>query len=55
MSSSPHKTLFLGLLLFIIVRGFGDTERFDLSFPLWAIALISLTLARTNVSGEVAA
>jgi O-antigen ligase len=36
------KTLFLGLIVFILVRGLGDTERFDLSFPLWSMALLSL-------------
>jgi exopolysaccharide production protein ExoQ len=40
-----HKALFLALLLFIVIRGLADAERFDLSFPLWAIALISLMLA----------
>lgn len=50
MASSPHKTLLFGLLLFIVIRGLGDTERFDLSFPLWSIALISLTLARSDSS-----
>jgi len=40
-----HKTLFLALIVFIVIRGLGDTERFDVSFPLWSIALLSLTLA----------
>jgi hypothetical protein len=35
-------------LLFILVRGLADTENFDLSFPLWAITLTSLTLARSE-------
>lgn len=43
-----HKTLFLALIAFIITRGLGDTERFDLSFPLWSIALLSLTLAASE-------
>ncbi len=55
LSSSSDKALFLGLLFFIVVRGFADTERFDISFPLWSIALISLTLARTESSIEVPA
>lgn len=41
-----HKTLFLALIAFIVIRGLGDTERFDLSFPLWSIALLSLMLAK---------
>lgn len=52
LSSAPQKTLFLGLLLFIVVRGLGDTERFDLSFPLWSIALISLTMALAPHPGK---
>jgi exopolysaccharide production protein ExoQ len=47
------KTLLISLLVFIVVRGLGDTERFDLSFPLWSIALISLTLAFSPSSQEV--
>lgn len=35
------RTLLVSLLIFILVRGLGDTERFDLSFPLWSIVLIS--------------
>jgi exopolysaccharide production protein ExoQ len=48
-----NKTLFLGLIVFIVVRGLGDTERFDLSFPLWSIALCSLMLAALEFSREV--
>jgi len=55
LSSSSDKALFIGLIFFIIVRGLGDTERFDLSFPLWSIALISLMLAPTEGSIEVPA
>jgi exopolysaccharide production protein ExoQ len=51
----PRRTLFLGLLLFVLVRGLADTEAFDLSLPLWSIALISLTLARSDSSLGVTA
>ena len=46
----PRKTFFLAFLTFVLVRGIADTERFDLSFPLWAILMISLLIkhARTN-------
>jgi O-antigen ligase len=40
----PRKTFFLAFLLFVLVRGTADTERFDLSFPLWAIMMISLLI-----------
>jgi O-antigen ligase len=52
---APLRTLFIGLLLFVLVRGLADTEAFDLSLPLWAITLIGLTAARTYRSREVLA
>jgi exopolysaccharide production protein ExoQ len=42
LSRSPVRVLFLGLLLFIIVRGLAEADSFDLLFPLWSIVLISL-------------
>jgi len=45
------RTLLLGLLLFVLVRGLADTEAFDLSLPLWAITLIGLTTARASHYG----
>lgn len=41
VSQPSQRTLLLGLLLFILVRGLADTERFDLSLPLWSISLLS--------------
>jgi exopolysaccharide production protein ExoQ len=41
---SSNKALFLGLLLFIMIRGFGDTDRFELTLPFWFIFLISSLL-----------
>jgi exopolysaccharide production protein ExoQ len=48
------RMLLISLLIFILVRGLGDTERFDLSFPLWSITLISLTLALPSSQQKVA-
>lgn len=53
VSNPAYKTLFLGLIVFIVVRGFADTERFDLSFPLWSITLLSLMLASMERRREV--
>ena len=53
LARPEHRTLFLGLILFIVIRGFGDTERFDLSFPLWSITLLCLMLAAMNQPSEV--
>jgi exopolysaccharide production protein ExoQ len=38
------RTFCFALLLFVLVRGFADTEVFDFSFPLWAIVMFSLLL-----------
>jgi exopolysaccharide production protein ExoQ len=40
----PEKTFFLSFLLFIVVRGTADSDRFDLSLPLWAILMISILI-----------
>lgn len=48
------RALFCGLLLFIIVRGLADSERFDLSFPLWSIALLSLLIHHRNAPEQTA-
>jgi O-antigen ligase len=53
VSRPEYRTLFLSLIFFIVIRGFGDTERFDLSFPLWAITLLSLSLAPMEGPREV--
>jgi exopolysaccharide production protein ExoQ len=42
---SRLKTLAATLLLFALIRGLTDTQNFDLSFPLWLMALLSILLA----------
>jgi exopolysaccharide production protein ExoQ len=39
MPIKPVRALLIGMFFFVLVRGFADTEVFDLSLPLWAIAL----------------
>jgi exopolysaccharide production protein ExoQ len=48
-----YRTLLLSLIAFIVIRGLGDTERFDLSFPLWSIALLALMLTAQGRPVEV--
>ena len=43
-ASVSDKALFYGLLLFILIRGLGDTDRFELTLPLWFVFLISSLL-----------
>lgn len=50
--ADPLASTCRSLLLLVAIRGLADTERFDLSFPLWAIAAFSLALAqRAGPSG----
>lgn len=41
---NSSKALFYGLLLFVMIRGFADTDRFELTLPLWFVFLISSLL-----------
>jgi O-antigen ligase len=47
-----HRAVFVSLILFIVIRGLADTERFDLSFPLWSVALLSLMFAAIERNGQ---
>lgn len=38
------RTFLFAFLLFVLVRGLADTERFDLSLPIWALIMISLLI-----------
>jgi len=41
LASPPWRVFLFAFLVFFLVRGFADTERFDLSLPMWAGLLIS--------------
>jgi exopolysaccharide production protein ExoQ len=47
------KTLLFALLLFILIRGLADTEVFDLSLPLWTIALIGSVIASQGEQADM--
>jgi exopolysaccharide production protein ExoQ len=49
---SPLRALLLGLLVFAIVRGFADTEAFDLSLPLWVITMFSSIMVESGKDGR---
>jgi O-antigen ligase len=46
LAPAPLALTCQSLLLLVAIRGLADTERFDLSFPLWAITAFSLALSR---------
>jgi exopolysaccharide production protein ExoQ len=54
-SDPSLRTFFLGMLLFVVVRGFADTEAFDLSLPLWFIAMIGALSERSRIQSEALA
>jgi O-antigen ligase len=48
LADSSIKTLFLGMLLFVVVRGLADTEVFDLSLPMWTIVMIGALMEQAR-------
>ena len=44
-ASSHLKTLAFTLLLFALIRGLTDAQNFDLNFPLWLMAMLSILFA----------
>jgi exopolysaccharide production protein ExoQ len=51
ISSPTLRIQLMALLLFILIRGLADTENFDLSLPIWFIALISIYLVHQRGHG----
>lgn len=47
------RARFVALLIFILIRGLADTENFDLSLPLWSIAMMSVWLANVPEREQV--
>jgi O-antigen ligase len=55
LSDPSLRVFFLGMLLFVVVRGFADTEAFDLSLPLWFIVVIGALIQQFRHDTEVLA
>jgi hypothetical protein len=55
ISDPSLRTFFLGMLLFVVVRCTADTEAFDLSLPVWFIAMIGALLKQLRNRSEVLA
>jgi len=54
LSEGPRRMIFVGILIFVIIRGFAEAEPFDLLLPLWAIVLITFLVTREDaVSQEI--
>jgi O-antigen ligase len=52
LAAGSVKTFFFAFLLFVLVRGAADTERFDLSLPMWAIVMISLLVEHAGATED---
>ncbi len=48
LSDASLKTFFLGMLIFVLVRGLADTEAFDLSLPMWFIVMIGALIQQSE-------
>jgi len=55
ISDNSLKTFLLGMLVFVLVRGLADTEAFDLSLPVWFIAMIGALIQQSRSRSEVTA
>jgi exopolysaccharide production protein ExoQ len=51
LAKGPTRTYLFAFLIYVLVRGIADTDRFDLSLPLWAIVLLS-ALAEDTQGGR---
>ena len=50
LADSPLKTLLLGMLLFVFVRGLADTEVFDFSLPMWTIVMMGSLIEQARAA-----
>jgi hypothetical protein len=53
---SPHNwiiRLTTAVLIFALIRGLVDTERFDLSFPLWLITALSISMTKIKAAPAI--
>lgn len=48
LKDASLKVLFLGMLLFVLIRGLADTEAFDLSLPMWTIVMIGFLIEQSR-------
>jgi exopolysaccharide production protein ExoQ len=46
------RVIWVGMVLFVVVRGFAEAEPFDLLLPLWTIILIGLLVHHQDVTEE---
>lgn len=50
MAAGSRRTFLFAILLFVLIRGLADTDRFDLSLPMWAVLMLGSLAANTPVT-----
>jgi exopolysaccharide production protein ExoQ len=55
LAKGSLRTFLFAFLLFVLVRGFADTERFDLSLPMWTVIMMSLLIDHNRADKETGA
>jgi exopolysaccharide production protein ExoQ len=55
LTTAPVRVFLMAFLLFFLIRGFADTERFDLSLPMWAGLLVSEIIEHHRAADQQAA
>jgi len=51
MATGRRRTFLFAFLLFVLIRGLADTDRFELSLPMWAVLLLGSLAAKTPAAG----
>jgi O-antigen ligase len=46
LRTTSQRALLQGMLLFALIRGFADTEVFDLTLPMWSLVMIAFLVDR---------
>ena len=52
LPQGPLKVIFVGMLLYVVVRGFTVADPFDLLLPLWAVVLITMLVDCADTVGH---
>ena len=53
LAKGQLRTFLLAFLVFILIRGCADTERFDLSLPMWTVILFCLLIEQAREGAEI--
>ena len=55
LPQGPLRLIFVGVVIFVVVRGFAEAEPFDLLLPLWMVIMIAMLVNCGSMNQEMAA